>query len=178
MLMKRILNKLKGLQKDPPTSCITGDLHSSALVCIQILRNYGVMCCMCTRGCRHTSHPRLSLPHEPGSHPTRHRASPAVDLGRECCSLPPPPTCPCPWLHHHEKSSHCPLLHILPSTSPRCPSPLSRPLPSSVSALGALTAFDIDSSRDNRDTMPLPPHACGFPAPRRQSPRSWACPPL
>jgi hypothetical protein len=32
MEMKRILNELKDIHKDPPTSYITGDLHSSVLV--------------------------------------------------------------------------------------------------------------------------------------------------
>jgi hypothetical protein len=47
-----------------------------------------------------------------------------------------------------------------PGVTPRCPSPRSHPLPSCVSVLGALTASlstsHLNSSRENRDTMPLP----------------------
>jgi hypothetical protein len=129
--------------------------------------------------------PPLPLPCEPGSRPTHHRASTAMDLGRGCHPLLPLPTCPRralrPRLHRHEKSNHRPLLRILPLIPPRCPSPLPCPLPSSISTLDALTisayASDLNSSHDNRDTMPLPAHTCAFPTPRTQPHRSWACPP-
>lgn len=81
MAMKRILNELKHLQKDPPTSYITGDFFSSALVCVQILQNYSSTCCVHAHGCHRTSRP--PCPHLPPSHVNQVPSSHAI-------VLPPP----------------------------------------------------------------------------------------